>query len=79
MYGNPILCSVALARMGQRIPLAHKFARILEDLIIKDCGVALQIPNQLTHPQVQESHLLGNLFEEHSQSENKFHNTSPFT
>ena len=67
MYGNPILCSVALAKMGQRIPLAHKFARILEDLIIKDCGVALQIPNQMTHPQVQ-----GNLFEEHSQSETNF-------
>ena len=37
------LCSMAIAKLGQRIQLAHRFARMLEDLIIKDCGETLQI------------------------------------
>lgn len=48
---------MAIAKLGQRIPLAYRYARMLEDLIIEDCA-ALQ-----TFPQVQnlESHLLGTL------------------
>ena len=42
---SKILCSMAIAKLGQRIPLAYKFARMLEDLIIKDCGAALQYPS----------------------------------
>ncbi|KAF8807498.1 hypothetical protein BYT27DRAFT_7189569 [Phlegmacium glaucopus] len=59
---------VAIAKLGQRIPLAHKFSRMLKDLIIKDCGPAFQIPIQMWLPQVQEPRLLGALVEEHSQS-----------
>jgi len=38
---------MAIAKLGQRIPLAHRFARMLEDLIItgKDSGAALRNPS----------------------------------
>ena len=42
---SKILCSMAIAKLGQRIPLAYKFARMLEDLIIKDCGATFQYPS----------------------------------
>ena len=62
---SKFLCSMAIAKLGQRIPLAHRFARMLEDLIItgKDYGAALQYPSWLrfstTWPQVQSYSLLG--------------------
>lgn len=41
---------MAIAKLGQRIPLAHRFAGILEDLILKDCGETPQIPILTTLP-----------------------------
>lgn len=35
---------MAIAKLGQRIPLALKFAKMLEELIIKDCDAAFHIP-----------------------------------
>lgn len=44
---SKILCSMAIGKLGQRIPLAHRFAKMLEDLIItgKDSGSPLQYPS----------------------------------
>lgn len=46
---------MAIAKLGQRIPLAHRFARMLEDLIIKDCGS----PNLPILTTLQDYPLLG--------------------
>ena len=52
------LCSMAIAKLGQRLPLAHRFARMLGDLIIKDCGAVLEIPVQTSfNGQMQDSPL----------------------
>lgn len=40
----------AIAKLGQRIPLAFRFAKMLEDLILKRCGPATGVPAQITFP-----------------------------
>lgn len=32
------LCSSAIVKLGQRIPLAYRFSKMLEDLVTKRCG-----------------------------------------
>ncbi|KAF8912757.1 hypothetical protein CPB84DRAFT_1670239 [Gymnopilus junonius] len=60
----------AIAKVGQRIPLAHRFAKMLDDLIVKHCGSAPRIPVQITFPRPLEPHVLHTLFEESAQSDN---------
>lgn len=59
---SKFLCSMAIAKLGQRIPLAHRFARMLEDLIItgKDYGAALQYPSWLRFHKCRATHYLDN-------------------
>jgi len=40
----------AVSKVGQRIPLAHRFARMLEDLIVKCCGSTPGVPVQTKFP-----------------------------
>ncbi|KAG6847422.1 hypothetical protein H0H93_008217 [Arthromyces matolae] len=40
----------AIYKMGQRIPLAFRFARLLEDLVVKRCGPAIGTPTPITFP-----------------------------
>lgn len=54
----------AISKVGQRIPLAHRFAKMLEDLIAKHCGSAPRIPIQITFPRPLEPHVLHTLFKE---------------
>ncbi|KAF8168005.1 hypothetical protein B0H34DRAFT_683893 [Crassisporium funariophilum] len=56
----------AIAKVGERIPLAHRFAKMLEDLIIKHCGSAPGMPVQITFPRPSEPHVLQTLFDESS-------------
>lgn len=54
-------CSMAIAKLGQRLPFAHRFARMLEELIIKDCDAVLEMPMQNTLAQMRDLEL-GTLF-----------------
>ncbi|KAF9460797.1 hypothetical protein BDZ94DRAFT_1265146 [Collybia nuda] len=54
----------AIAKVGQRIPLAFRFARMLEDLILKRCGPASGVPAQITFPRPREPAVLQELFRE---------------
>lgn len=63
---QPTLSSLrsAIAKVGQRIPLAFRFAKMLEDLILKRCGPASGIPAQITFPRPREPAVLQELFRE---------------
>ncbi|RDB28416.1 hypothetical protein Hypma_015426 [Hypsizygus marmoreus] len=54
----------AIAKVGQRIPLAFRFARLLEDLILKKCGPASGIPAQITFPRPLEPEMMQAMFEQ---------------
>jgi hypothetical protein len=46
-----MLLRSAIAKVGQRIPLAFRFAKMLDDLIVKRCGTAAGFPSaQITFP-----------------------------
>lgn len=55
--------SSAIAKVGQRVPLAHRYAKMLEDLIIKRCGTASGYPEQTTFPRSLHLDDLYTLFE----------------
>jgi hypothetical protein len=59
----------AILKVGQRIPLAHRFAKMLENLIVKNCGSMPQ-PVQLNFPRPVENGVLHALFEQSAHSEN---------
>ncbi|KAJ7492527.1 hypothetical protein FB451DRAFT_1218642 [Mycena latifolia] len=44
----------AISRIGQRIPLAFRYAKMLNDLVHKRCGEPLEEPVQLTFPRPSE-------------------------
>lgn len=54
----------AIAKVGQRIPLAFRFAKMLEDLVMKRCGPASGLPAQISFPRPLEPVVLRALFEE---------------
>jgi hypothetical protein len=56
--------SSAIAKVGQRVPLAHRYAKMLEDLIIKRCGPASGYPTQITFPRSLHLDDFDTLFEE---------------
>jgi hypothetical protein len=62
--------SSAIAKVGQRIPLAHRFAKMLEILIVKHCGSMPQLSVPITFPRPLEHGVLHALFEGSSNSDN---------
>ncbi|KAF9015250.1 hypothetical protein BDQ17DRAFT_1340740 [Cyathus striatus] len=55
----------AIAKVGERIPLAFRFTKMLEDMILKRCGLATGIPGvPITFPRPMEPSVLRSLFEE---------------
>ncbi|KAF8898638.1 hypothetical protein BD779DRAFT_1607387 [Infundibulicybe gibba] len=60
----------AIAKVGERIPLAFRFAKMLEDLILKRCGPATGLSAQLTFPRPSEPVVLRTLYEENCNPEN---------
>lgn len=54
----------AIAKVGQRVPLAHRYAKMLEDMIVKQCGPASGYPAQITFPHSLHLDDLHTLFEE---------------
>lgn len=62
--------SSAISKVGQRIPLAHRFAKMLENLIVKHCGTLPELPvSHITFPRPLEDGVLHTLFEESLTSE----------
>ncbi|CAA7266537.1 unnamed protein product [Cyclocybe aegerita] len=61
----------AISKVGERIPLAHRYAKMLEDLITKHCGTAPRMPVQITFPRSLESGSIQALFNEGSHPESK--------
>lgn len=59
-----VVLSSAIAKVGQRVPLAHRYAKMLEDMIIKRCGPASGYPAQITFPRSLHLDDLHTLFEE---------------
>lgn len=56
----------AIAKVGQRVPLAHRYAKMLEDLIIKRCGPASGYSAQINFPRSLHLDDLHTLFEENN-------------
>jgi hypothetical protein len=58
----------AIAKLGQRIPLAFRFAKMLEDLVLKRFEPASDVPAQITFPRPSmEPGVLQASFEENNQ------------
>lgn len=59
--------SSAISKVGERIPLACRYAKMLEDLTNKHCGSIAGLPGvQISFPRPLEPNILQTLFEEHS-------------
>ncbi|KAF9056264.1 hypothetical protein BJ165DRAFT_1432192 [Panaeolus papilionaceus] len=57
----------AISKVGERIPLACRYAKMLEDLTNKHCGSIAGLPGvQISFPRPLEPNILQTLFEEHS-------------
>ncbi|GLB36244.1 putative fungal specific transcription factor [Lyophyllum shimeji] len=54
----------AIAKVGQRIPLAFRFSRLLGDLVLKKCGPPSGIPAQITFPRPLELAVVQAMFRE---------------
>ncbi|KAG6832433.1 hypothetical protein H0H92_001479, partial [Tricholoma furcatifolium] len=54
----------AISKMGQRIPLSFRFARLLEDLVIKKCGPSTGTPTPITFPRPPELAVDQSIFEQ---------------
>ncbi|TFK30536.1 hypothetical protein FA15DRAFT_662508 [Coprinopsis marcescibilis] len=55
----------SIAKVGQRIPLAHRFAKMLDDLLKKRCGPLSSVPLNLSFPRSTDaSATIRTLFEE---------------
>ncbi|PPQ85887.1 hypothetical protein CVT25_015829 [Psilocybe cyanescens] len=54
----------AISKVGERIPMAHRFAKMLESLIIKHCGSTPRPQEDCNFPRSLEPHLLHTLFQE---------------
>ncbi|KAG5351164.1 hypothetical protein C0989_007683, partial [Termitomyces sp. Mn162] len=50
--------------MGQRIPLAFRFARLLEDLVIRKCGPSTGTPAAITFPRPFEPSVIQAMFQQ---------------
>lgn len=59
-----LLFSSAISKVGERIPMAYRFSKMLESLIIKHCGSAPRPQTDCNFPRVLEPHLLQTLFQE---------------
>lgn len=57
----------AIAKVGQRIPLAYRFAKMLENLILKRCGPASEFSTQIAFPRPLEPAMLQTLYQESRQ------------
>jgi len=60
--------SAAIAKVGERIPLAYRYAKMLENLLIEYCGSVSQ-PVQLTFPRPLDMLVMQPLFAECSASD----------
>ncbi|KAF5313234.1 hypothetical protein D9619_003267 [Psilocybe cf. subviscida] len=62
----------AISKVGQRIPMAYRFSKMLEKKILQECGAALaEIPSfQITFPRPLEPSVLQALFDESAHSDN---------
>ncbi|KAF8078522.1 hypothetical protein FPV67DRAFT_1557832 [Lyophyllum atratum] len=54
----------AIAKVGQRIPLAFRFARLLEDLVVKKCGPSSGTPAPITFPRPLEPAVVQAMFQQ---------------
>ena len=60
----------ALTKVGQRIPLAQRYAKMLEDLLERHCGKVPQKSVELTFPRPLDILVLQAIFEESTKMEN---------
>lgn len=47
-------CRSAIAKVGQRIPLAFRFAKLLDDLVMKKCGTGSGVATHISFPRPTE-------------------------
>ncbi|KAF9532023.1 hypothetical protein CPB83DRAFT_848212 [Crepidotus variabilis] len=54
----------AISKVGRRIPLAHRYAKMLEDLLVKSCGLAPSVPIDMPFPRPLEPLAIQSMFYE---------------
>ncbi|KAH9486839.1 hypothetical protein JR316_0000904 [Psilocybe cubensis] len=55
---------LAISKVGERIPMAYRFSKMLESVIIKHCGSAPRAQADCNLPRALEPHMLQSLFQE---------------